>query len=553
MPRSKSRGTEKTERSLEMTTHPVGELKLCLRALCGSVFSAPQGCFLRGMSKELVTEFSRMNKNFLGMIFAATLLTACATVKNPVSGENELTVMDEQREIALGRKEHAEVLKEYGIYNNPRLQTYVNELGQRLARQSHRKDLEWHFTVLDSPQINAFALPGGYVYVTRGIMAYMDSEADLAGVIGHEIGHVTARHGAQRATRQQTAGVGVMAATILGAILESSGVSGAGQLANQASQGLAAGYIASYGRDQELQADSLGAEYLSRVNLDPKNMVDVIGVLKSQERFADDTARAEGRTPSPHTGWLTSHPSNDKRLQEIVRIAAQYKGNYGDEGRSRYLQAINGMTFGESREQGVTRGRHFYHEPLGIALTAPEGWKVRNTPEAIALINAPEDAGLIVSVLPAKAGSTQDEIVRNVFRSAQGRTERRSLGGFPATHFVGTRQNQQGQMQPIEATVVTGPENRNYLLVYGARNPQLLRNAREKIQEGEASFRPLSSADRAAARPWTIRAVPYRQGSLPQLVRDSPLSGNAEQQLRLLNGVYSGGNLQAGQLIKVVE
>lgn len=494
-----------------------------------------------------------MPKKFLGLIFAVALLGACATVKNPVSGENELTVMDEQSEIALGRKEHAEVLKEYGIYNNPRLQTYVNELGQRLASQSHRKNLEWHFTVLDSPQINAFALPGGYVYVTRGIMAYMDSEADLAGVIGHEIGHVTARHGAQRATRQQTAGIGVLAASILGAILESNGVSGAGQLASQASQGLAAGYIASYGRDQELQADSLGAEYLSRVNLDPKNMVDVIGVLKNQERFADDAARAEGRTPPPHTGWLASHPSNDKRLQDIVRIAGQYKGNYGDEGRSRYLQAINGMTFGESRDQGVTRGRHFYHEPLGIALTAPEGWKIRNTPEAIALINAPEDAGLIVSVLPAKAGNTQDEIVRNVFRSAQGRTERRSLGGFPATHFVGTRQNQQGQMQPIEATVVTGPENRNYLLVYGAKNSQVLQQARGKIQEGEASFRPLNSADHAAARPWTIRTLPYRHGSLPQLVRDSPLSGNAEQQLRLLNGVYSGGDLQTGQLIKVVE
>ena len=161
-----------------------------------------------------------MRNRFLLITLASVLLAGCATVTNPVTGQRELTVMDERSEIAEGRKAHEEVLQEYGAYANPRVQAYVNELGQRLAKQSHRKNLEWHFTVLDSPEINAFAPPGGYVYVTRGLMAHMDSEADLAGVIGHEIGHVTARHGAQRATRQQTAGLGVLAATILGAVLE---------------------------------------------------------------------------------------------------------------------------------------------------------------------------------------------------------------------------------------------------------------------------------------------------------------------------------------------
>ena len=494
-----------------------------------------------------------MRKNMLLIAFFSVLLGGCATVTNPVTGQNELTVMDEQSEIAEGRKAHEEVLKEYSVYKNTKLHAYVNELGQRLARQSHRKNLEWHFTVLDTPEINAFALPGGYVYVTRGIMAYMDSEADLAGVIGHEIGHVTARHGAQRATRQQTAGFGVLAASLLGAILESRGVSGAGQLASQASQGVAAGYMASYGRDQELQADGLGAEYLSRINYDPKNMINVIGVLKNQERFADDTARAEGRTPPAHTNWLASHPSNDQRLQDIVRIAGQYKGNYSDEGRSRYLQAINGMTFGESREQGVTRGRNFYHEALGIALTAPEGWKIQNTQEAITLINAAGDAGLIVSLLPPKAGNSHEEIIRNVLRPTQGRVERLSLSGFPATHFAGMRQNQQGQVHGIEVTVATGPANRNYLLVYGAKSAQALQSAREKIRQAEASFRAMTSTDVAAAHPWTIKLLPYKRGTLPQLAKQSPLSGNSEQQLRLLNGFYAGGEPQSGQLIKVIE
>ena len=242
------------------------------------------------------------------LLLAAALLAGCATstVTNPVSGRAERTVMDERTEIAEGQKAHQQVLAEYGALDNPRLQAYVNGLGQRLAGASHRSGLEWHFTVLDSPEVNAFALPGGYVYVTRGILAFMDSEADLAGVIGHEIGHVTARHGAQRATRQQNAGLGVLAATVLGLGLEGLlGVRGAAEAVSQVSQGVAAGLIASYSRDQELQADQLGAEYLARSRFNPKNMVDVIGLLKDQERFAADSARADGRTAPSGANWLS--------------------------------------------------------------------------------------------------------------------------------------------------------------------------------------------------------------------------------------------------------
>ncbi len=494
-----------------------------------------------------------MRNVVLLIALTSALFAGCATVTNPVTGQKELSVMDERSEIAEGRKAHEEVLKEYGAYPNPRLQAYVNEIGQRLARQSHRSNLAWYFTVLDSPEINAFALPGGYVYVTRGLMAHLESEADLAGVIGHEIGHVTARHGAQRATRQQTAGLGVLAATILGAVLESKGVSGATDLAGSVSQGVAAGYIASYSREQELQADRLGAEYLARIHHDPKNMVDVIRVLKSQEQFAADTARAEGRNPPPQAGWLASHPSNDKRLQDIVQIAGQYKGKYADEGRARYLKAIEGITFGESRAQGVTRGRHFYHEPLGIALMAPEGWRVQNTPEVVALINAAGDAGLIVHVAPPNAGKSHDEIIRNVFRPEQGRTERLALGSFPATHFAGVGRNRQGQAQGVEVTVVTGPAGQNFLLIYGARDARSLQRARGKLREAEASFRALTNADVAAARPWVLKTVLFQRGGFPQLARQSPLDGNPEQQLRLINGVYAGGEPPPGQLVKVVE
>jgi predicted Zn-dependent protease len=385
-------------------------------------------------------------------------------------------------------------------------------------------------------------------------MAYMDSEADLAGVIGHEIGHVTARHGAQRATRQQNAGLGVFAASVLGAVLESQGFGGAGQLASQASQSVAAGYIASYGREQELQADGLGAEYLSRVRYDPRNMINVITVLKNQERFAADQAKAEGRPVPSGSDWLASHPSNDQRLQSITALAAQYKGQgaYQDEGRARYLKAIAGMTFGDSPEQGLVRGRNFYHEGLGIALTAPAGWAIQNDPEQLALVNAARDAAMLVRLVPAQAGKTHADVIRSMLKPSQGRVESTTVNGLQATRFTGARTGSNGQPQALEATVLTGPGERFYLLQTSAKDSNALQRARAQLREAEGSFRALSAQDRSAARPWVIKTVNYPRGGFAELAKASPLA-RPEQQLRLINGYYGGGEPAAGQTVKVVD
>ena len=489
----------------------------------------------------------------LALVFA--LLCACGTaVRNPVSGQTEMSAMSEEQEIAEGAKAHQQVLTEYSVYANKGVQDYVNALGQRLAAQSHRSNLQWHFTVLDSPEINAFALPGGYVYVTRGIMAYMESEADLAGVIGHEIGHVTARHGAQRATSQQHAGLGVFAANVLGAVLESQGVGGAGQLANQLSQTVAAGYIASYGREQELQADGLGAEYLARNHYDPHNMVDVISVLKDQERYAADQARAEGRPAPTGGGWLASHPSNDQRLQQIKDRAAQYSKSiqYADDGRERYLKLIAGMAFGESAEQGLVRGRNFYHSALGIALTAPMGWRLQNSAAQLALLNPVGDAALLLKPVPAAAGKTHAEVIQNGFKPTQGKSEPTSINGLQATRFSGARQDAQGQTQPLELTLVSGPGSKMYVLQQAAKDAATLQANRALLREAEASFRAMTAQDKAAAKPWVIKLMPYPKGGFAELAKRSALP-RAEQQLRLINGFYSGGEPKPAQLLKVVD
>jgi len=465
-------------------------------------------------------------------------------------------VMDEATEITEGAKAHQQILAETPALASPALQAYVNGVGQKLAAQSHRAQLKWTFTVLDSPEINAFALPGGYVYVTRGIMAFLNDEADLAGVLGHEIGHVTARHGAQRATSQQSAGVGVAAATVLGVLIEGvTGVSGVARTAQQVGQGVAAGRLASYSRDQESQADELGAEYLARNRYNPRNMVEVIQVLKNQERFAADQAKAEGKPAPQGANWLSSHPSNDQRLADIQQVAARYTGSnaaaYSDDGRARYLKAIEGLPFGDSAEQGLVRGRQFFHEGLDIALTAPEGWRIRNSTEAITLVNAAADAGLVVRLVPPKAGASHEDIIRNVFKPAELRTDRRSLNGLAATHFNASVRNAQGQVQAVQATLVTGPGPRTYLLQTASKDPAALQRAAAGLQEAEASFRALTAADRAAAKPWLVRTVLMPAGGFAELARRST---QTEAVLRLLNGVYGGGaDPKPGVAVKFVQ
>ncbi|MFM7332396.1 MAG: M48 family metalloprotease [Brachymonas sp.] len=487
---------------------------------------------------------------------AVAVLLGCGTkTVNPVTGQEERSVMSEQQEVQVGAQGHAEIMKEYTALANPRLQAYVNDIGQRLAKQSHRAHLKWTFTVLDSPEINAFAIPGGYVYITRGIMAYLDSEADLAGVIGHEIGHVTARHGAQRATRQQDAALVGLLGGVLGAVLDAKGAGGIGQQIGQVSQAAAAGYVARYGREQELQADGLGAEYLSRVNYDPRNMIDVIRVLKDQERFAAEVARAEGR-PAPQGGnsWLASHPSNDQRLEQISRIATQYQGNknYADEGRLRYLQMIDGMPFGESPEQGLTRGRNFYHSSLSFAMTAASGWRIINEADQLNFVSPAGDTALLVQLAPPNAGRNHEEVIRNVVKPTSGRVERYALaGGIAATHFTGTVAAQGGQ-RGIELTVATGAGGQHFIMVYAAKDAATLQRNRSALRETENSFRAMSAQDTAAAKPWVLRSTALPRGGFTELAARLPLTTLPEQQLKLINGVYSGGNVAVGAMVKMV-
>ncbi|MBL8512313.1 MAG: M48 family metalloprotease, partial [Betaproteobacteria bacterium] len=253
----------------------------------------------------------RISSYFAYVLLAAfAFLTGCAT--NPVTGESQIMLISGSQERALGLEADKGVREEYGVYDNPALQAYVNDIGQKLAAQSQRAGLDWKFTVVDSPEINAFALPGGFIYITRGLMAYLDNEAELAGVLGHEIGHVTARHGVEQQSKGLLVGLGGVALELL------TGVSGVSDLTSSLAT---VGYLLPKSREHELQADQLGAEYLSRTNYNPDSMVKVIEVLKLQEQFANDQSRNKATRAERLPNWLSTHPSNDQRLSQIEVIA----------------------------------------------------------------------------------------------------------------------------------------------------------------------------------------------------------------------------------------
>ncbi|MDO9385867.1 MAG: M48 family metalloprotease [Thiobacillus sp.] len=470
--------------------------------------------------------------------FGSLALSHCA--QNPVSGDKDFVLMSEQQEIQLGTQAHQDVLKEYAALDNPALQAYVNEVGQRLAQQSHRPHLQWHFTVVDSPDVNAFALPGGYVYITRGLMAYLNSEAELAGVVGHEIGHVTARHGVRQQSASTAAGLGA----VLGSIL----VPGLGNQAGATLlQTLAQAWTAGYGREHELESDRLGAEYLAKTGYNPQAMIDVIGVLKNQELFAAEQARRDGRPLRTYHGTFDTHPDNDARLKQVVGAANQYTVANPRDGRNDYLQQMVGIYFGDSPEQGLVRNNMLLHEKLGLVLQLPPGWRVQNRPDRVVAMSPQGDALIELRQGP-KNDKPLDTLQKGLTLDAGARYDSGKLSGYPAAFAAGT---QQGKPVVVAAVVFNGTQ---YLIAGMAKDKPTYDRERGTLRAAINSFRAITAAEKMAARPYMLKLFTAQPGmTMANLARQSPLGADAESQLRLMNALYPSGEPSPGQRLKIVQ
>ncbi len=479
----------------------------------------------------------------LGFCLAGMLFAGCAV--NPVTGQQNLVLMSESEEISVGRQYHPKILQQYGRYADEALQSYVQQVGTRLAENSHRPELVYRFTVLDSTDVNAFALPGGYIYITRGLMAYLDSEAELAAVLGHEIGHVTARHGVRQQSAAQVAGAGMVVAQIL---LPELRAGAAEQLYSVLSQAILSGY----GREHELESDRLGAEYLARTGYPPQSMLGVLRVLKAQEAYAAEVAEQSGQRIQTYHGLFATHPDNDRRLQEVVSEALPlYAGVEADERRGAYLKKIDGMVFGDSPAQGVRRGNRFFHEQLGIAVTFPEHWHLSNQPQQVVSAHPGGEATLVMLA---------DDINRKI-PPERFLTERLGLqvtagtelqGDLPG--YTGRARVRTGQGEQLARVSVLYVDQTAYLFVGLVRDTNALANFEPAFLDAARSLHRLTDEERAAAQPLRIALVRAEAGTTyAALAERSPLTGLVESQLRLLNQHYPQGDPESGQWLKVVR
>jgi predicted Zn-dependent protease len=476
----------------------------------------------------------------------AALLGGCAS--NPATGGVDFVLMSEKAEIELGQTYHQQVMKQFRAYPDPALQDYVNQLGQQLAAASERPELKWTFTLLDDDMVNAFALPGGYVYVTRGMLAYLNSEAELAAVIGHEIGHVTGRHSVRQDTQKKMVGA---VSTVAGV---ATGTPGAMDLTNMFGGVLVSGY----GRAMELEADSLGARYMARIGYPPNAMLEVIDILKRREVFEIERARREGREPQVYHGWYATHPDNDTRLNEAIEVAAEEgQGSPDMIRREAYLERINGLLYGTNPGGGVVRGNRLYHAGLRITVTYPESWRIESIPNAIVAYAPGNEAMLQLRSIPLPPDAPEPGTLLSAqyrgLRVEDGRDI--TVAGKPGHIAVVERAPSPYGPKPVRAAIVYDQPKRRAYMFTGAGRDDLSKIAADRDFIATIfSLDDLQYRDRAKARPVVIRVIEVEEGmTVARLAERSALSGYVEEQIRLLNDLAPDADPQPGELFKSVE
>jgi len=471
-------------------------------------------------------------------------ISGCAV--NPATGGQDLVLMSEQDEIALGRNTHKEILQQYSVYENPGLQAYVSSVGEELAKNSHRNNLIYRFTIIDSKDINAFALPGGYIYITRGLMAYLNSEAELAAVLGHEIGHVTARHSVRQYSAAQL--------TSIGAALGSIFIPGMNQVGSQLLQVLGSALLRGYGREHELEADKLGAEYVAKTNYDAGAMLDVIRVLKNQEIFGNQRAKSEGREVQNYHGLFSTHPDNDTRLQEVISHAEKYQNKAGTKkGEKTYVKRIDGLIFGDNPEQGITRDNNFYHEMLNFSLTFPSNWNITNLPEKL-IITAPQGVATQQMLLQDinKRISPKEFMIQRLGLKDLRNDKQLDINGLQAHTGIATI-NTGGGQRAARITVIYF-NNQAYILLGVTKDPKAMSHYDAAFMQTARSFHRMTDNERALATPLrlkTIKSTP--EMNFKSLAEQSPLEKYQEEQLRLLNGLYPQGKANSKSLLKIIN
>ena len=469
------------------------------------------------------------------LLTALVALTGCAASGGSGSSPT-VTVGGRKVDIPdVTAEEHQKLIETIGIYDDPALSDYINEIGQRLVAHSSMPDATFTFTVLDSPDINAFALPGGFIYVNRGLLAYLETEAELAGVISHEIGHITERHHSRRATQQTTSTVLATTAYIL---------TGSGDLYD-AAQMYGAEVISGFGRDMELEADTAGAEFMHKAGYDADALLAVIGVLKDQEMYRRVQSKASGKPTGTYHGLYASHPRNDLRLQTVIKAANSLSLDNRPENPEQpgaFRQRVEGLVFGASAQAQAEPNR-FYHNKLDFSFEHPEGWTVESGSKAIVARSPDNNRSVTVTLSRAeKDVSATDFLVGNASGTL---SEQRDIDqfGLKGSTAVASTDAASKRLAVID---------HKYRFLFEGSAADLTTADPELLTVIE-SFRPLVPREKVKGTSRSLHYVQVPRGATLKSLSTSARIPNAEDQLRLINGYYPTGEPRIGDWIKIIQ
>jgi predicted Zn-dependent protease len=477
----------------------------------------------------------------LGLLAAAAIAAGAAA---PAAGKEE----KESKEVRTAKQLHVQFTSQMGVHDDLELQEYVQRIGEKLAAVSERPELEWKFTIVDTDDVNAFATMGGYVYISRGILPYFQNEADLAAVLGHEIGHITAEHLKSRQNKSALAGLASAATAIF------TGQPALAELTSVAGQAIVSGY----GRDAELEADRLSATYLAKAGYDPTAMIDVISTLKDQDTFERERARLENRQPRLYHGVFASHPANDTRLQQAIATAGSNDATKtgSTDNRLGYLQAINGLPVGSSRRQGMVRDNRFYHADMQFTMAFPRDWQVVNDPAHLLAIAPNNDhiMELRTQAPPADLTDPRDFAMRGLANRRLDRPQSLEINGLKAwTAIVRSDPSPYGRATNVRYIIIY--YNSLMWVFKGASRAGTAAPAGDPFFLSTAqTFRRLRGNEFALAEPYRLRVLRAAEDTtIETLAAKSSLQKYPVQQLRLINDLYPDGEPKPGDFIKTVQ
>lgn len=463
------------------------------------------------------------------------LAAGASCVKNPATGERQLTLISETQEVAIGRQAAEEVKQSIGLYPDPGVTAYVAAVAKPLAAASERPELPWQFGVVDDASVNAFALPGGPIFVTRGLLTHLNSEAELAAVLGHEIGHVTGKHSVSQISKAQAAQLALGVGMILRPDLQ--------QWGQVAGVGLQLMFL-KFGRDAERQADDLGFRYLVGQGYDPRGMASTFVTL---QRVGE--GKKAGRLPE----WLSTHPDPENRVKATQdRIAAIPQTDLTGKQlkRDELVGMLNGMVFGDDPRKGFFQGTAFLHPELRFRADFPAGWKTENLPQAVVGLSPQEDAAVQLGL--AKPGQSPEQALRE-FLSQEGVQPGAaggvSVGGLPGAASEFQAQTQQGVLWGLVMFLSHGGKTFGFLGLTLAGQRAAYEGTLKAFM---SSFRELSDPGALGVQPAKLEVVTVPADmTVEQFNAQFPSSVPVET-VALINGLQTGGTLRAGQKAKRV-